>query len=75
MNDMAQDLVLKEQQIEFVIRSLPGIGVNSADQEKRMRELEGELRQMEEERAKKEAEKQEMVDLLGDMIGKVKRVP
>ncbi|KAK4506145.1 hypothetical protein PRZ48_004110 [Zasmidium cellare] len=75
MHEMAQELVLKEQQIEIVIKSLPGIGVNEADQEKRMRELEVELRQMEEERAKKEIEKQAMVDLLGDMISKVKRVP
>ncbi|KAF2161161.1 hypothetical protein M409DRAFT_69997 [Zasmidium cellare ATCC 36951] len=75
MHEMAQELVLKEQQIEIVIKSLPGIGVNEADQEKRMRELEVELRQMEEERAKKESEKQAMVDLLGDMISKVKRVP
>lgn len=75
MNEMAQELVLKEQQIEIVIKSLPGIGVNEADQEKRMRELEAELRQMEEERARKETEKQAMVDLLGDMISKVRRVP
>lgn len=75
MHEMAQELVLKEQQIEIVIKSLPGIGVNEADQEKRMRELEVELRQMEEERAKKEVEKQDMIDLLGDMMGKVKRVP
>ena len=39
MHEMAQELVLKEQQIEIVIKSLPGIGVNEADQEKRMREL------------------------------------
>ena len=75
MHEMAQDLVLKEQQIEIVIKSLPGIGVSEADQNKRMRELEGELRQLEEARAKKEVEKQAMIDLLGDMVGNVKRVP
>lgn len=75
LRELAQDLVLKEQQIEYIINSLPGIGNSEMDQEKRMRELEKELREVEEERERKEREKEELVDLLGEVIGKVKRVP
>lgn len=41
---------IKEQQIEYLISVLPGIDSSEAEQEKRIRELEGELRQVEEER-------------------------
>lgn len=75
MHEFAQDLVVKEQQMEHIISLLPGIGSNEASQEKRLRELEEELRQLDEERARKEVEKQNMVDLLGEAIGKIKRVP
>ncbi|KAI5359013.1 Putative mediator complex, subunit Med21, mediator complex, subunit Med7/Med21 [Septoria linicola] len=75
LRELAQHLVLKEQQIEYIINSLPGIGNSEVDQEKRMRELERELREVEERRERKEREKEELVDLLGEVIGKVKRVP
>jgi mediator of RNA polymerase II transcription subunit 21 len=75
LRELAQDLILKEQQIEYIVNSLPGIGNSEADQERRMRELEVELRQVEEERARKEVERENMIDLLGEVIGKVKRVP
>ncbi|SMQ54445.1 unnamed protein product [Zymoseptoria tritici ST99CH_3D1] len=75
LRELAQDLILKEQQIEYIINSLPGIGNSEEDQERRMRELEAELRQVEEERAQKDVERENMIDLLGEVIGKVKRVP
>ena len=75
LRQLAQDLVIKEQQIEYLINSLPGIGSSEADQEKRMRELEVELRQVERERVEAESEKERMVDMLGQMIVGVKRVP
>lgn len=75
LRELAQDLILKEQQIEYIVNSLPGIGNSEADQERRMAELEQELRAVEEERRKKEIEREDMVDLLGEVIGKVKRVP
>lgn len=66
--------MLKEQQIEYLINSLPGLGNSEADQEKRMRELEKELREVEAERLKAESEKDALVDGLGKVLVGVKRV-
>lgn len=68
LRELAQDLVIKEQQIEYLINSLPGIGSSEADQEKRMKELEGELKKVEQERLKAEDERERMVDVLGQVI-------
>ena len=75
MHELARDLMLKEQQIEILINSLPGIGNSEADQEKRMRELETELREVGMERTRAEDEKERMADLLGQIIVGAKRVP
>lgn len=75
LRELAQDVVLQQQQIEIIVNQLPGIGSSEVDQERRMRELEVEMRQVEEERAKKEVEREKMIDLLGEVIGRVKRVP
>ncbi|KAF4151092.1 hypothetical protein CNMCM6069_004595 [Aspergillus lentulus] len=48
--ELARDLIIKEQQIEYLISVLPGIDSSEAEQQKRIRELEGELRAVEEER-------------------------
>ncbi|PYI17169.1 putative RNA polymerase II transcription mediator complex subunit Srb7 [Aspergillus violaceofuscus CBS 115571] len=45
--ELARDLVIKEQQIEYLISVLPGIGSSEAEQERRIKELEGELRRWE----------------------------
>jgi mediator of RNA polymerase II transcription subunit 21 len=75
LREIAQDLVVKEQQVEHLINSLPGLGNSESDQEERMRELELELRNVEVLRERKEAEREELIDMLGKIITKVKRVP
>ena len=75
LHELARDLVVKEQQIEYLINSLPGLGSSEADQEKRMRELEVELRDAEAERVKAEVEREAMVEGLGKIIVGLRRVP
>lgn len=74
MRELAQDLVLKEQQIEVIANSLPGLGNSESDQERRIRKLEVEMRTVERERLEAVKEKEAMADRLGEVIGKVKRV-
>ncbi|KAJ5093650.1 Mediator complex subunit Med21 [Penicillium angulare] len=54
--ELARDLIIKEQQIEYLISVLPGIGTSEAEQEKRIRELEVQLRDVEKERETKAQE-------------------
>lgn len=66
--------MLKEQQIEFLISVLPGIGTSERDQEERLKALEAELRVAEEERARAVREKEEVLERLDGVIRGVRRV-
>lgn len=48
--ELAQDLIMKVQQIEMIISTLPGLENNAQDQERYIRELEEELRAAEAQR-------------------------
>ncbi|TQB73536.1 RNA polymerase II mediator complex subunit [Monascus purpureus] len=54
--ELARDLIIKEQQIEYLISVLPGIGSSEAEQENRIRELGKELRRVEGEKEEKARE-------------------
>jgi mediator of RNA polymerase II transcription subunit 21 len=46
--ELAQDLILKEQQIEYLVSMLPGLDNSEADQIKRIQQLKEELKAEEE---------------------------
>ncbi|KAK3681161.1 RNA polymerase II mediator complex subunit [Vermiconidia calcicola] len=75
MRELARDLVLKEQQVEYLIQSLPGIGSSELDQERRMRELEKELREVEGERERAEGVREGLEESLGRVLVGGKRIP
>jgi mediator of RNA polymerase II transcription subunit 21 len=75
MTELAQDLVLKEQQIEVIISSLPGIGNSQKAQESRLRALNRELKQVEKERDEWVGEYQALRGKVDGWIGEgVRRV-
>jgi mediator of RNA polymerase II transcription subunit 21 len=72
--ELAQDIVVKEQQVEALIASLPGIGVSSGMQQGRIRELEGELVRLEVEHRRAEREKEGVRARLENVLMGVRRV-
>jgi len=71
--ELARDLIIKEQQIEFLISRLPGIGSSEAEQESRIRELEAELRAVKNERERKARELKRLGRRLEKVLGTVER--
>ncbi|KAL1607969.1 RNA polymerase II mediator complex subunit [Paraconiothyrium brasiliense] len=59
--ELSRDMVLKEQQIEVLIASLPGLDKSEAEQVARMKELEKELEGLEGERMRAVEEKEALV--------------
>jgi mediator of RNA polymerase II transcription subunit 21 len=76
LQELAQDLVVKEQQIEAIVESLPGLGSSKGAQEKRLTELEAELRQVEEQELLWEGERTKLLSRLDTWIvqSRVRRV-
>lgn len=71
--ELAQDLIVKEQQIEYLISKLPGLTHSEQDQEQRIRELEEELKAAEEKRKIAVKEKQVVLAKLEEVIRNVHR--
>ncbi|EFX03305.1 med9 RNA polymerase 2 transcription mediator [Grosmannia clavigera kw1407] len=71
--ELARDLVYKEQQIEFLIGNLPGLENTEQDQERLIRELEEELKVAEAQRKEAVKEKDEMLAKLDRVIRSIKR--
>jgi len=71
--ELAQDLIMKEQQIEFLISSLPGLENSERVQEATIKQLEEELKAAELERKQAVLEKDEVQKRLDSVIRSVKR--
>jgi mediator of RNA polymerase II transcription subunit 21 len=74
MNELARDLIVKSKQIEVLITSLPGIGVSEEDQQNRLRLLEAQLREAEEERQRSIEEKEKAKERLEAVVVGLRRV-
>jgi mediator of RNA polymerase II transcription subunit 21 len=66
--ELAEDLVRKGQQIEHLIRNLPGLGRGEEQQAKEIQELIIEVREMEARRKQKRREMREYVQQLDNVI-------
>lgn len=71
--ELAQDLIIKEQQIEYLISKLPGLTHSEKDQEQRIRELEEELKLAEEMRKRAVKDKEDLLERLDEVIRNVRR--
>jgi mediator of RNA polymerase II transcription subunit 21 len=71
--ELARDLIIKEQQIEYLIGVLPGIGSSETEQENRIRQLEDELRRAEVERLRKRRELRRLGERVDNVLGAVAR--
>lgn len=71
MAELARDIVVKSKQIEVLIDSLPGIGSSESDQMDRVKALEGELLEAEQERQQVLLETSQLLGKCDDLILKV----
>ncbi|KAK0643512.1 mediator complex, subunit Med21 [Cercophora newfieldiana] len=71
--ELARDLILKEQQIEFLISSLPGLDNSERDQHQSIKELEEELSSAEAQRLEAAKEKEEVLAKIDALLKSIRR--
>ena len=71
--ELAQDLLLKTKQIEYLISVLPGVENSQEKQEVQITELDAELRGALEERKEAEKEREHWLGKIEGIIGGIKR--
>ncbi|KAK4990515.1 RNA polymerase II mediator complex subunit [Elasticomyces elasticus] len=74
LKELARDLILKEQQVEYLVSVLPGLRSSERDQHARIAELETQLVAAEEERGRAVEMKKRMVESVGEVLLSVRRV-
>ncbi|GKU02138.1 mediator-rna polymerase ii transcription subunit 21 [Fusarium langsethiae] len=73
MVELSQDLIVKEQQIEVLISSLPGLDNSEMDQERYIKELEEDLKVAEAQRQEAIKEKDQILAELDGVIRSIRR--
>ncbi|KAF5580178.1 mediator-RNA polymerase II transcription subunit 21 [Fusarium pseudocircinatum] len=73
MVELSQDLIVKEQQIEVLISSLPGLDNSEMDQERYIKELEEDLKIAEAQRLESIKEKDQILSELDSVIRSIRR--
>lgn len=71
--ELAQDLITKEQQIEYLISILPGLDNSEKDQERNIKELEEELKVAEAQRQEAIKEREDTLAKLDAVIRSIRR--
>lgn len=71
--ELAQDLITKEQQIEYLISTLPGLENSEQDQERNIKELEEELKIAEAQRLEAIGERKAIMGKLDEVIRSIRR--
>ncbi|KAL6719910.1 RNA polymerase II mediator complex subunit [Lecanora helva] len=71
--ELAHDLILKTKQIEYITSILPGVENSKERQEERIRELDGELREVLREREEVEGERERCLRRVEGVIGGLRR--
>jgi mediator of RNA polymerase II transcription subunit 21 len=71
--ELAQDLITKEQQIEYLISILPGLDNSEKDQEQSIKDLEEELKVAEAQRLEALKEKDEVLAKLDQVLRSIRR--
>lgn len=73
MIELSRDLILKEQQIEVLISSLPGLDNSEKDQERHIKDLEEDLKAAESQRQEALKEKDQILAELDAVISSIRR--
>lgn len=73
MVELSRDLIVKEQQIEVLISSLPGLDNSEKDQERLIRDLEEDLKAAETQRQEALRERDQMLAKLDVVIKSIRR--
>ncbi|KAI1344606.1 mediator of RNA polymerase II transcription subunit 21 [Xylariaceae sp. FL0016] len=71
--ELAQDLIVKEQQIEYLVSMLPGVDNSEQDQERNIKELEEELKAAEAQRLEAVKEKEATMAKVDAVIRSIRR--
>lgn len=74
LRELARDLVMKEQQIEYLIKVLPGIGNSAQDQNDRIKQLEQQLKDLEGSSKQAAEERDEMLEMVEKVALDCRRV-